>query len=90
MATWLLAYDIGDSRHRRHCRRVLRGLAEGYQKSVFEIVSRPEDIRTVLDDLAVTLAGHDSLLAAKVLPFQHGWQLGRGYLAPAGDLIIVS
>lgn len=89
MLNWLLAYDISDERHRRRCRRTLRGLAEGYQKSVFEVQARPNDIRAVLEPLAETLEGHDSLLAARVLPFAHAWQLGTGVQSPAGDLIII-
>lgn len=89
MLTWLLAYDISDERHRRRCRRTLRGLAEGYQKSVFEVQARPKDVRAVLETLAEPLEGHDSLLAARVLPFSHAWQLGTGVQAPTGDLIII-
>lgn len=87
---WILAYDIGCERHRRRCRRTLRALAEGYQKSVFEVVAREEELYTTLNELAEQLEGRDSVFAARVLPFAHAWQLGTGPRAPTGDLIVFS
>ncbi|QFU02568.1 CRISPR-associated endoribonuclease Cas2 [Halomonas sp. THAF5a] len=84
-----MAYDIADERHRRRCRRQLRGLAEGYQKSVFELQAQRELLTAALAELARPLEGRDSLLAARVLPFAHAWQLGRGPQSPAGDLIVI-
>lgn len=86
----MLAYDIACERHRRRCRRQLRSLAEGYQKSVFEVQAQRVHLTPALDELAQPMEGHDSLLATRVLPFAHAWQLGRGPQAPGGDLIIIS
>lgn len=87
---WVLAYDIGCERHRRRCRRTLRALADGYQKSVFEVEARDEELYPTLNDLAEPLQERDSVFAARVLPFAHAWQLGTGPRAPSGDLIVFS
>lgn len=87
---WILAYDISCERHRRRCRRTLRALAEGYQKSVFEVDARDAELYPTLSELAELLEGQDSVLAARVLPFGHAWQLGTGPRAPTGDLIVIS
>lgn len=87
---WVLAYDIGDERRRRCYRREMRLLAEGYQYSVFEIRRHARVLMPVLEQLAESMEGDDSLLAARVLPFAHAWQLGSGPGAPDGELLIIS
>lgn len=87
---WVLAYDIGEERRRRCYRRVMRRLAEGYQHSVFEVCQHELALMPVLEQLAESMEGDDSLLAARVLPFGHAWQLGAGPDAPSGELVIIS
>ena len=88
--TWVLAYDISEERQRRRCRRALRAMAEGYQKSVFEVEAPREAIQMVAEELNDGFEGRDSLLAARVLPFGHAWHLGCGYRAGGGELIIIA
>lgn len=88
--TWVLAYDISKERQRRRCRRALRAMAAGYQKSVFEVEAPQEAIQLVAEDLHEGFDDRDSLLAARVLPFAHSWQLGCGYRAAPGDLIVIA
>ncbi|WP_404296441.1 hypothetical protein [Halomonas sp.] len=90
MPQWVLAYDISEERVRRRCRRSLRAMAEGYQKSVFEIDAPTSIIREAAEELYQELAASDCLLATRVLPFGHAWQLGTGYRAPPGELIVIA
>ena len=88
--TWVLAYDISEERQRRRCRRALRSMAAGYQKSVFEVEAPQDAIRLVAEDLHEGLDERDSLLAARVLPFAHAWHLGCGYRTAPGELIVIA
>lgn len=89
-SAWVLAYDIGEERQRRRCRRALRAMAEGYQKSVFEVEAPQEAIQLLAAELHKGLEGRDSLMAARVLPFAHAWHLGCGYRNGGGELVVIS
>lgn len=90
LSAWIVAYDIHDDRVRHRCLRALRAESEGYQKSVFEVQGRRDDLLAQLDTLADELDLQDSLFAARTLPYKHAWQLGSGFCTPSGDLLIIS
>ncbi|AVI62982.1 CRISPR-associated endonuclease Cas2 [Halomonas sp. GFAJ-1] len=90
LSAWVVAYDIHDNRTRCRCLRALRGHAEGYQKSVFEMQEKRDEMLVWLDTLACELDIQDSLFAARTLPYQHAWQLGTGFCSPSGDLLVIS
>lgn len=90
VSAWVVAYDIHDNGVRHRCLRALRAESEGYQKSVFEVQDKRDDLMAQLDTLATELDIQDSLFAARTLPYQHAWQLGSGFCTPSGDLLIIS
>lgn len=55
---YLAAYDISDSRRRRHIRRTLRSFASGGQKSAFECWLSPADMRALLKDIRGSIDIH--------------------------------
>jgi len=90
LSAWVVAYDIHDNSARYRCLRALRAESEGYQKSVFEVQSKRNDLLANLDTLADELDIKDSLFAARTLPYQNAWQLGTGFSTPSGDLLVIT
>ncbi|MDP4559156.1 hypothetical protein Q9247_15900 [Halomonas meridiana] len=90
LSAWVVAYDIDADSVRQRCLLALRAESEGYQKSVFEIQGKRDDLLALLDNLSGELDIKDSLFAARTLPYQHAWQLGRGFCSPRGDLLVIT
>lgn len=90
MSYCLLAYDISDDRHRSRCRRILRKIALGYQKSVFEVQINECHAIALISELSEDLESSDSFMLANVSASGYTWRLGVGPIMPTGDLMIIS
>lgn len=48
---WVFCYDIADERRRRHTEKILLGLGNRVQRSVFEVILGESDARALANDL---------------------------------------
>ena len=56
---YLIMYDISDSHRAGKARRLIRSFAVGCQKSVFDCLIRPEELRDLIRELEDVIDPHE-------------------------------
>jgi CRISPR-associated endonuclease Cas2 len=80
LITYLITYDIKDSKARNRVLKALRKLSLGYQRSVFECTLNRKQLKSLIDYLYDNTEDDDRLLITRLYTEKPEWTLGNQQL----------
>lgn len=90
MKTYLISYDVSNSKARAKILKILRRLCIGYQQSVFECSLTQTDMEKLIHTLTDIISENDSLLITRMPSPTPHWTLGNAQrLQSKGSLLIL-
>ena len=87
LSTYLITYDIKDSKARSRVLKALRQQSLGYQRSVFECTLNRKQLKALIDYLYENAEDDDRILITRLYTEKPEWTLGNQQLVLIKDCL---